>query len=79
MRIKPFCLALGKDWTSKPSKTDLREIHTNLKWTQKVRKECEVESENLQSLIQLLDDKDFQEQGPVRILVQGTYTYSSRE
>ena len=26
MRTKPFSLAVGKDW----SKTDLREIHTNL-------------------------------------------------
>ena len=77
MRTKPFCLAVGKDWTSRPSKTDLREIHTNLTWKQKFRKECQVDSKYLESLVDLLDDEELQQQGPVRILVLGMYRFEN--
>ena len=71
MKIKPFCLAVGKDWTLKPSKTDLREIHTDLSWTRKHRKAHEIIEKKLENISQLLDEEQLEEHGPVRILVQG--------
>ena len=71
MRTKPFCLAVGKDWTLKPNKTDLREVHTDLSWTHKHRKADGVKAKKLENITQLLDAEQLGEDGPVRILIQG--------
>ena len=71
LRNKPFCLAIGKDWTLRPSKTDLREIYTDLSWTHIHRKPYGSKKEKLKSLIELISAKQLREDGPVRILVKG--------
>ena len=72
LRTKPFSLAVGKDWTLRPSKTDLREIYTDLSWTRKHRKAYTVEREDLKNITQILSEEQLGEDRPVRILVQGT-------
>ena len=74
LRTKPFSLAVGKDWTLRPSKTDLREIYTDLSWTRKHRKAYTVEQEDLKNITQILNEEQLGEDGPVRILVQGNYS-----
>ena len=71
LRTKPFCLAVGKDWTLRPNQTDLREIFTDLSWTRKHRKAHKVEQEDLKNMTQILSEEQLGENGPVRILVQG--------
>ena len=71
LKNKPFCLVLGKDWTLRPSKTDLRQIYTDLSWTRKHRKAYTVEQEDLKNITQILSEEQLGEDGPVRILVQG--------
>ena len=71
LKTRPFCLAIGKDWTLRPSKIDLREIHTELCWARKHRKVYEVKEEKLKDITELLNDKQLRPDGPVRILVQG--------
>ena len=71
LRTKPFCLAIGKDWTLKPNKIDLREIFTDLSWTRKHRKAHTVEQEDLKNITQILSEEQLGKDGPVRILVQG--------
>ena len=65
-------MAVGKDWTLRPSKTDLRQIYTDLSWTRKHRKAYTVEQEDLKNITQILNEEQLGEDGPVRILVQGT-------
>ena len=72
LRTKPFCLALGKDWTLRPSTLDIRKIYTNLSWTRKHRKAYTVEEEDMKNITQILSEEQLGENGPVRILVQGT-------
>ena len=72
LRSKPFCLAHGKDWTLRPSKTNLKEIYTDLKWTRKHRKAYTVEEEDLRNIVQILNEEELYDNGPVRILIQGT-------
>ena len=55
-----------------PSKTDLREIHTDLCWARKHRRVYGVKEEKLKSLAELLNDEELGPDAPVRILVQGT-------
>ena len=71
MKTKPFCLAVGKEWTKTPSKTDLREIHTDLSWTRKHRMAHKTDTTRLENIIHLLDEKQLGDHGPVRILVEG--------
>ena len=71
MKTKPFSLAVGKEWTLRPSKTDLREIHTDLSWTRKHRKVHKTETRRLENITHLLDEKQLGDHGPVRILVKG--------
>ena len=72
MLNKPFCLAVGPDWTLKPPKPAprLKDIHTDLTWTKKDRKPGGVKQQRVESLTHLLLNEDLGE-GPVRILVQG--------
>ena len=71
MKTKPFCWAVGKEWTLRPSNTDLREIHTDLNWTRKHRKAHKTETTRLENITHLLDEKQLGDHGPVRILVEG--------
>ena len=72
MKNKPFSLAIGKDWTLKPSKTDdFRRIYTKLGWKRKHRKASMVEKEDLEDITRILNEEQFGDGGPVRILVQG--------
>ena len=71
LKNKPFCLALGKDWTLSRDLVDLREIHTDLSWTRKHRKAYTVEQEDLKNITQILSEEQLGEEGPVRILIQG--------
>ena len=71
MKTKPFSLVVGKEWTLRPSKTDLREIHTDLSWTRKHRKAHKTETTRLENITHLLDEKQLGDHGPVRILVKG--------
>ena len=71
LRTKPFCLVIGKDWTLRPNKTDLREIYTDLSWKRKHRKAYTVEQEDMKNITQILSEEQLGEDGHVRILVQG--------
>ena len=72
LRKKPFCMALTKDWKLRTSTVDLRETFTNLSWTRKHRKVYTVEREDLKNITQILSEEQLGDDGPVRILVQGT-------
>ena len=72
---KPFCMALGKEWTLSTSTVDLREIFTDLSWIRKHRKAYTVEQEDLKNITQILSEEQLGEDGPVRILVQGTIEF----
>ena len=72
LKNKPFCLALGKDWTFSRDLVDLREIHTDLNWTRKHRKAHGIEQKKIKDITQLLNEEQLGEEGPVRILVQGS-------
>ena len=72
MKSKPFSLAISKDWTLKPSKTDdFRRIYTKLGWKHKHRKAYTVEQEDLEDITRILNEEQLGDGGPVRILVQG--------
>ena len=74
MKTKPFSLAVNKDWTLQPGKVDLKEIYTKLVWKKKKRKACMVEQEDLEDITKILSEEKLQDEGPVRILVQGNFT-----
>ena len=71
MKMKPFCLVVSKDWTIPTGKIDLREIYTKLVWKKKNRKACMVEQEDLEDITKILSEAKLENEGPVRILVQG--------
>ena len=73
LRNKPFCLAVGKEWEEKQRKTDLRDIHTKLSWNRKHRKARGFKQTELDDITQILNEEQLGEDGPVRILVQGTH------
>ena len=72
MTTKPFCLAVGRDWTLTPSKTDLREIHTELNLNRIHRGTHGITKNRLKNITAILSEKHLQDSGPVRILVEGT-------
>ena len=73
MKTKPFCLAVSKDWTLQPRKLDLNEIYTKLVWKKKHRKAYTVEKEDLEDITKILSEEKLEDEGPVRILVQGNF------
>ena len=73
MKTKPFCLAVSKDWTIPSGKIGLREIYTKLVWKKKNRKACMVEREFREDITKILSEERLEDEGPVRILVQGNF------
>ena len=73
MKTKPFCLAVSKDWTLQPRKLDLNAIYTKLVWKKKHRKAYTVEKEDLEDITKILSEEKLEDEGPVRILVQGNF------
>ena len=74
LRNKPFCLATGKEWEEKQRMMDLRDIHTKLSWTRKQRKTSGFEQTELNDITQILSEEQLGEDGPVRILIEGTHS-----
>ena len=66
------CLAVGKEWEEKQRKVDLRDIHTKLSWSRKQRKASSFKQTELNDITQILSEEQLGEDGPVRILIEGT-------
>ena len=73
VKNKPFCLADGFDWTPLPRipRPPVKHIHTKLNWTRKNRNQLCTKRECIDDITQIFNDEDLDENGPVRILLQG--------
>ncbi len=67
MQTKPFCLAVGKEWTLKQSKFKLEDTYTELHFQMKYRKPGWVEKKPLDNIFSLFEDKTLK-----RLLIEGT-------
>ena len=71
LKTKPFSLAVGRDWTPQVDETDLRKIYSKLSWKKKNKSGYVTNREDLKDITDILKGREFDEEDPIRILVQG--------